>query len=66
MDTLKKGDFIKVSKDIGVIVFFEGENETPDEHLGVWFGEISKDGNPKYRTVPNEYCKKVEHIEVYH
>ena len=60
----------KVSKPgvlrINVGEVLEGENETPDEHLGIWFGETSKSGNPKYRTVPIEYCEKIENIDNYH
>ena len=66
MTKLKKGDFIKVGNDIGVIVFLERENDTPKEHIGVWYGELNNEGNPKYRTVPTEYCKKLDSIESYH
>ena len=66
MNKLNKGDFVKVGNDIGVIVFLENENNTPEEHLSVWYGECNKEGIPKYRTVPANYCKKQESTENYH
>ena len=66
MSTLNKGDFIKVGSDIGVIVYLEGENNTPEEHIGIWYGEISVEEKPMYKTVPLIYCKKVKAIKNYH
>lgn len=66
MEKINKGDFVKVGNDIGVVIFLEYENNTPEEHLGVWFGEQNEVGNPKYRTVPAEYCLKHKSIESYH
>jgi len=36
---MKKGDFVEVSEHIGVVVFLDGENTVPNEHLGVWYGK---------------------------
>ncbi len=66
MELLKKGDFVTVGKSIGVVVFLENENETPEEHTSVWYGELNNEGKPKYRTVPTEYCEKISDIEMYH
>ncbi len=66
MNELHKGHFVKIGNDIGVIVFLEGEKNTPTEHVGIWFGETNEQGNPKYRTVPRDYCKKINSIESYH
>ena len=66
MEPLKKGDFVKVGKEVGVVVFLENENETPEDHLSIWYGETNEQGNPKYRTVPAEYCEKTDNFEAYH
>ncbi|MBW1294153.1 hypothetical protein [Aquimarina litoralis] len=66
MKQLHKGDFVKVGNDIGVIVAIEGENNIPIDHLGIWYGEKNDLGNPKYRTVPAEYCEKTTSAESYH
>ena len=66
MTKFKKGDFIKVGNSFGVIVFLEGENDTPEEHTSVWYGELNKEGKPKYRTVPTEYCEKTDKFESHH
>ena len=63
---MNKGDFVKVSDHIGVVVFLEGENKVPNDHLGIWYGEKNDKGNPKYRTVPIAYCEKIVSIENYH
>lgn len=62
----KPGQFVKVGNDIGVVVCMENEDNTPEDHLGIWYGEINEAGMPKYRTVPAEYCIVVEKVEVYH
>jgi len=62
----KKGDFVKVGNAIGVIVCLENENKTPEDHLGIWYGEKNEKGKPKYRTVPLEYCELIEDVESYH
>ncbi len=66
MKLLKKGNFVTVGKDSGVVVFLEFENDTPEGHLGIWFGETNKEGKPIYRTVPSEYCQINIDIESYH
>lgn len=66
MNKPSKGDFVKIGNDIGVIILLAGEKDTPSEHLGIWFGETNEQGNPKYRTVPIDYCKKLNSIEGYH
>ena len=48
MNTLNKGDFVKIGNDTGVIVFLAGEKDTPNEHLGIWYGETNEQGIPKY------------------
>ena len=66
MNQLNKGDFVKVGNDIGVVVYLESEVYIPDDHVGIWYGEKSAQGNPRYRTVPTDYCEKVNSIEDYH
>jgi hypothetical protein len=63
---IKKGDFVTVGKDIGVIVGFAEENDIPEEHFGVWYGETTEDNVPLYRSVPEEYCIKVDKSKTYH
>lgn len=63
---MDKGDFVKVGNDIGTIVFLENENTVPKNHVGVWYGELDSNNNPKYRTVPIEYCKVITTITYYH
>lgn len=55
---LTKRDFVKIGNDIEVIVFITREKDILIEHIGVWFGETNEQGNPKYRTVLMDYCKK--------
>lgn len=66
MNTFRKGDFVWVGKDIGVVVFLEKESETPEDHLGIWYGETDNEGIPRYRTVPVEYCERIKNVEEYH
>ncbi|MEI7616064.1 MAG: hypothetical protein WCJ54_05055 [Actinomycetota bacterium] len=66
MSDFEKGKFVKVGNDIGVIVSLENENNTPEGHLGIWYGELTDEGTPKYRTVPKEYCFLVQKTEIYH
>lgn len=66
MEQFKKGNFVKVGNEVGVVVFLENDPETPDEHLGIWYGETNAQGKPRYRTVPTAYCKIIENIERYH
>ncbi len=61
-----RGQFVKVSTSVGVVVFLENENGAPDEHLGIWYGELTEDGTPKYRTVPAEYCIPITDVSSYH
>ena len=66
MEKFLKGDFVSVGNDIGVIVFLEFENQTPEDHLGVWYGEQTDEGKPKCRTVPADYCKPIQDVAIYH
>jgi len=61
-----KGSFVKVGDDVGVVVFAEGDTDIPAEHIGVWYGELSGENLPKYRTVPSEYCEIIKSVESYH
>ena len=61
-----KGQFVQVGKAIGVIIFLENEDNVPEDHIGVWYGELSNEKTPKYKTVPKEYCELVYSIDSYH
>jgi hypothetical protein len=54
----KKGDFVMINKDVGVVVL-TGEEIPGDslDHTGVWFGTYDK-GSPEIWTIPTEYLKK--------
>jgi hypothetical protein len=66
MSKKEKGAFVSVGDHIGVIVKLSEEDGTPEEHLGIWYGETNEMNVPKYRTVPEEYCILVEQSEDYH
>ena len=60
------GTFVRVGKDLRVVVGSADGADVPDEHVAVWFGEVSDDGRPKVRTVPVSYCEPVDGVELYH
>lgn len=66
MKEIEKGHFVQVGAAVGVVVYLENENNTPDGHLGIWYGELIDSQIPKYRTVPKEYCKLVTKVDSYH
>lgn len=68
MKQFEKGNFVKVGEEVGVVIFLENEQETPEEHLGIWYGETNAQGKPRCRTVPTAYCEiiEAEAIEKYH
>ncbi|MBM4068917.1 MAG: hypothetical protein FJ271_08225 [Planctomycetes bacterium] len=53
----KKGDFVTINKEIGVVVM-TGEEIPGDscDHTGVWFGTYDK-GFPEVWIIPSEYLK---------
>lgn len=63
---MKKGDFVILNNDLGVIVTLEYEKNTPEDHFGVWFGEKNELNYPIYRTVPIEYCELITNEIVKH
>ncbi len=63
---MKKGTFVKVGDDVGVIVTVAFEDQTPEEHVGIWFGEKDVNNIPMYRTVPEKYCKTILEVNQYH
>ena len=66
MKEFEKGQFVSVGDNLGVVVSLEFENETPEDHLGIWYGEVTDKNMPLYRTVPKEDCIPVESAESYH
>ena len=62
---LNRGDLVQVGNDVGVVTHLSGDDEVPEEHLGIWYGRV-EDGKPKIRTVPADYCEKVQQILFYH
>lgn len=63
---MKKGDFVTIDKDIGVVIAVEFEKNIPEDHVGIWFGEKDEFNTPVYRTVPKAYCTLIKKIESYH
>lgn len=53
-----KGEFVTISKQVGVVVR-TGEELPGDseDHTGVWFGIYEK-GVPEVWTIPTEYLEK--------
>ena len=62
------GKFVLVGDSIGVIVGLPGEENVPEEHYAIWYGQQSNKNNlvPLSRTVPIEYCKIISENELYH
>ena len=53
----KKGDFVTINKDVGVVVLTGDEMDGDlEDHTGVWFGTYEK-GVPEVWTIPTEYLK---------
>ncbi len=53
----KKGDFVTINKQVGVVIFCEGElGEYLQDHTAVWFGTLEK-GAPEVWTIPTEYLE---------
>ena len=65
-DEPQNGSFVRVGKDLGVVVGSADGADVPDEHVAVWYGEVSDDGRPKVRTVPVDFCEPVDGVELYH
>ena len=54
----KKGEFVTINKEIGVVV--KTGEELPgdsEDHTGVWFGTYEY-GVPEVCTIPTEYLEK--------
>jgi hypothetical protein len=66
MKELEKGQFVSIGDNIGVVVALEFENDIPEDHLGIWYGEVTDNNIPLYKTVPKEYCTPVDSKESYH
>jgi len=71
----EKGDFVELDGLIAVVVGVSGENDLPDDHIALWFGEddqkrISQGGSgnviPQVWTVPIELCMKARDPNIKH
>ena len=60
------GSFVKVGNHVGVIVGYPDQENIPEDHLAIWYGQTTEDNSPRIRTVPEEYCEPVDKIEYYH
>lgn len=65
MINFERGQFVELDGLLAVVVGTSGDQNVPDEHLALWFGDppctrISEGGSggqrPDVRTVPAEYC----------
>jgi hypothetical protein len=54
----RKGDFVRINKQIGVVVMTGDElSGDLEDHTGVWFGTYEKD-IPEVWTIPTKYLEK--------
>ena len=62
---MKKGDFIEFDGLLAVVVGIEGDDDVPEDHVALWFGDIegrrsSAGGTggriPEVWTVPSALC----------
>ena len=66
---MENGQFVKVGKDIGIVIRAMDKHNIPDDHLAIWYGEsIDIEGNtfPSVKTVPAGYCIPIDGISIYH
>jgi hypothetical protein len=75
MNKYKKGEFVQFDGLPAVVVGIEGENDIPDGHVALWFGEPDAkresqggSGNirPQIWIVPEELCNEGIHPEMKH
>ena len=61
------GTFVSVGDSLGIIVGLPGSPDVPEQHYAVWYGESSTtEVCPLCRTVPVEYCARVDKCNYYH
>jgi hypothetical protein len=64
---LTRGQFVTVNKKPGVVVGIYSDRNVPEDHVAVWFGETSANGDPRVKTVPEEDVSLLEKpAEYYH
>jgi hypothetical protein len=52
---VKKGDFVQINKQVGVVVMIGQEmGGDLENHTGIWFGTY-ENGAPEVWTIPTEY-----------
>ena len=57
---LSRGQFVIVGSSPGVVVGIYSDRNVPEDHVAVWFGEISGNGDPRVKTVPEEQVTPLE------
>ena len=64
---LIRGQFVTVGKSVGVVVGIYEDRHVPEDHVAVWFGEITASGDPRVKTVPEDSAVPLEKpAEYYH
>jgi hypothetical protein len=64
---LLRGQFVTVGNSVGVVVGTYEDRNVPEDHVAVWFGEITANGDPRVKTVPEESATPLEKLaEYYH
>lgn len=65
---LPLGTFVVVGNSLGVIVGYPDEDDIPEEHYAVWYGQHADtdDNVPLARTVPMDYCLPITGFQTYH
>jgi hypothetical protein len=62
-----RGAFGQVGPHLCVVTALFGDDpDVPEDHVGVWYGEVDENGAPKVRTVPECYVKLCEAPPVYY
>ena len=56
--SFKVGQFVFLDgSGVGTVIYSPNGFEVPDDHVGVWFGTLDKDGRPVVCTIPIEYLR---------
>jgi hypothetical protein len=57
---LIRGQFVSVGNSTGVVVEIYTDRTVPEDHVAVWFGEITTTGDPHVKIVPQDDATPLE------
>jgi len=67
LPALIRGQFVIAANSTGVVVEIYTDRNVPEDHVAVWFGEVTANGDPRVRTVPLDVAMPLEKpAEYYH